>query len=128
MVIPAAPALDLVATGAHVLLGDGAILDATLPPGAFDRQQKRGWKVKKGTFTFVAKTGVAGITKLVLSPVKGSPGALRVVLKGKGGSFAGGAVPKATVVIDAAAGQCGDTRFAAPDCVTSAKKGMVRCE
>lgn len=129
MTIAASPPLDLVATGVRILLADGAALDATIPGGAFDRQTKSGWKAKKAGFTFQSKAGVAGIHKVAVTAVKHRPGTLKLVVKGKGGSYAfAGSPVKATFVIDAGAGQCGDTRFTASDCTTSTKKGSIRCQ
>jgi hypothetical protein len=48
----------------------------------------------------------------------------------KGASFlAGSAMPlHARLIIDGAAGRCGDTAFAAADCVAQIGKGKITCK
>jgi hypothetical protein len=134
MTVPAAPALDPVATGARVVVEGvtGTLLDATLPAGAFDPATGTGWKEKKGKFKYKNPAGVLGIVKMTLGPTDG--GAVKVVVVGKDASL--GVAPadlplRARVEVDAGAGQCGDIRFPgpapAPACVFGAT-GKVTCK
>ena len=132
--VPVAPAIDPVKTGVRVLV-DGE-LDATIPGGAFDPATRTGWKAKKnGAFTYHnGQGGILGIAKVALKPSSKTPGLVQFAVAGKTGSYAvdPAHLPRqATLILDAAAGQCGDASFAgpppAPLCVYKAKRGKVQC-
>src|SRR5438128_1747935 len=133
--VPVAPAIDPVTTGVRVLV-DG-VLDATIPGGAFDPATETGWKAKKnGAFTYHnGQGGILGIVKVALKPSSKAPGLVQFAVGGKTGSYAvdPAHLPRqATLILDAAAGQCGDAGFAgpapAPVCVYKAKHAKVQCK
>jgi hypothetical protein len=120
---------DPLVTGVRVLVTDASVatlLDVTVPGGAYDKPTKTGWKVKGATWTW--QGAIAGLTKVKL--VGKIPGTLTVTVTAKGASFLSTpALPlRARLVVDGAAGRCGDTAFAAPDCVAQTGKGKVTCK
>ncbi|HZP41137.1 MAG TPA: hypothetical protein VFD84_06460 [Candidatus Binatia bacterium] len=128
MALPASPALDPVATGVRLLLGDGAVLDAAIPGGRFHRKTRSGWTARKRTFTFRSRAGVEGIHTVVLRRARKRPGVFRLTVKGRGRDFAMGRSPvKVTFIAEAAAGQCAETRFTAAECTTNVKHAALRC-
>src|SRR5438093_1669099 len=135
MTVPVAPAIDPVTTAVRVLV-DG-VLDATIPGGAFDPATETGWKVKKnGAFAYHnGEGGILGIAKVALKPSSQAPGLVQFAVAGKTGSYTvdPAHLPRhATLILDAAAGQCGDAGFAgpppAPVCVYKAKRAKVQCK
>src|SRR6266571_4594472 len=135
MTVPVAPAIAPVTTGVRVLV-DG-VLDATIPGGAFDPATETGWKVKKnGAFAYHnGEGGILGIAKVALKPSSQAPGLVQFAVAGKTGSYTvdPAHLPRhATLILDAAAGQCGDAGFAgpppAPVCVYKAKRAKVQCK
>src|SRR6266404_2411271 len=135
MTVPVAPAIDPVTTGVRVLV-DG-VLDATIPGGTFDPATETGWKAKKnGAFTYHnGQGGILGIVKVALEPSSKAPGLVQFAVGGKTGSYAvdPAHLPRqATLILDAAAGQCGDAGFVgpapAPVCVYKAKHAKVQCK
>ena len=135
MTVPVAPAIDPVTTGVRVLV-DG-VLDATIPGGAFDPATRTGWKAKKnGAFTYHnGQGGILGIAKVALKPSSKTPGLVQFAVGGKTGTHVvdPAHLPRqATLILDAAAGQCGDASFAgpppAPLCVYKARRARVQCK
>jgi hypothetical protein len=132
---PASPPLDPVATGARVRIADtaGALLDVTIPGGAFDETTKRGWKVKDGGFKYVNRAGTEGIVAVKVKPSAKVPGLVVFGVHGKKGTWAvdPSRLPLAgTFAVDTAAGQCGDAAFPgpAPVCVHDPVKAKVKCK
>src|SRR5207249_4875113 len=74
-----APAVDPVATGARVIVGE--VVDLTIPGGAFDRATKTGWKAKDGSFKYHGGT----LTVSLAASTK-TPGLVKFKVAGKGGS------------------------------------------
>src|SRR5256884_1034406 len=135
MTVPVAPAIDPLTTGVRVLV-DG-VLDATIPRRAFDPATETGWKPKKnGAFAYHnGEGGILGIAKVALKPSSQTPGLVQFAVGGKTGSYAvdPAHLPRhATLVLDAAAGLCGDAGFAgpppAPVCVCKAKRAKGQCK
>src|SRR5262249_27590591 len=117
MTVPVVPAIDPLTSGVRVLV-DG-VLDSTIPGGAFDPVTRTGWKVKKkGAFTYHnGRGGILGIGKVALEVSSKTPGLVRFTVAGKTGSYAvdPAHLPRrATLILDTAAGQCGDAGFAGP--------------
>jgi len=117
-----------VATGVRVLVADASttLLDITVPGGAYDKATKTGWKVKRTTWTW--QGAIAGLTKVKL--VGKTPGSLKLTVTAKGAAFpAAPVLPlRARLVADGATGRCGETAFAAADCVAQTGKGKVTCK
>jgi hypothetical protein len=124
----AGAAPDPLAGGVRVVVADASgatLLDVTVPPGAFDKATKTGWKVKRTTWTWQGALG--GLTKVKLAGT--TPGALKLTVTAKGAAFPSGpALPLlARLVVDGAAGRCGETAFVAADCVAQTGKGKITC-
>src|SRR4029450_108490 len=125
----AGPAPDPLATGVRVRITDASavtLLDVTVPGGAFDKPTKTGWKVKRTTWAW--QGAIAGLTKVKL--VGKTPGSLKLTVKAKGAAFPGAPVLplRARLVTDGTTGRCGETAFAAGDCVAQTGKGKVTCK
>ena len=120
IVVPVTPAIDPATNGVRFLLtdaSDGVVLDATVPGGS-------GWKTNRRgiTWSYRNPAGPEGITKVLITSRRKSPGTLGFSVAGKNGSYAvasSGLPVKGTVVIAETTGQCGETVF--PAC--SFKKG-----
>ncbi|MCC6847359.1 MAG: hypothetical protein IT294_02570 [Deltaproteobacteria bacterium] len=116
-VLPAPPiALDADVAGVAFRLDDGvgSVVDVTLPPGAYDKVTKTGWKVDKKRTTWRwshPKAGApSGIVKATLA-VHARHATLAVSVKGAAGTFA--ATAPVVVTLDLpATGTCGATHFA----------------
>jgi hypothetical protein len=125
-------AIDPQMDGIHLLVTQGAttVLDATVPGGVFDKGTGIGWTAKKGTFKYRnAAGGFLGIVKITIKTSGGDPAAVSFSVTGKAGSYATDPtdVPlRATLLVGAGAGQCGETAFAA--CKRNTKKGTVQCK
>ena len=133
MTVPPAPVLDPVTTGVRVLVDGvaGSILDATVPGGAFDPVTRAGWKAKNGKFRYKDRRGsVLGITRIMLATSSKTPGRVSFFVAGRKGSYAvePADLPlRATLVVGAGAGQCGDTTFSESDCSFSAAGNTLEC-
>ncbi len=134
---PGVPALDPVTTGARVVVSDtaGTLLDVSIPPGAFDEGQKRGWKVKDGTFKYVNRAGIQGVVAVKVKPSDKVPGLVLFAVKGKKGTWAvdPARLPlAATFVVNTVGPQCGDAVFPGPapvpSCVHDPVKAKVKCK
>ena len=144
--IPTSPALDLVATGARVLVDSarGAFLDVMLPPGAYAKDSKTGWKsnAKDGkpttSWSWRSPTGRAGITKVTVAMSRKVPGRLTFSVSGKGGHFAfpTSALPLAASLqlnpSFAVGGQCPQAVFngspGGPACVANPRGDKLTCK
>jgi hypothetical protein len=119
---------DPVATGVRVLVADASatLLDVTVPGGAYDKLTKTGWKVKRTTWTW--QGALSGLTKVKL--VGKTPGTVKLTVTVRGAAFPPRtALPlRARLVVDGAAGRCGETAFTAAGCVEQTTKGKVTCK
>jgi len=129
---PAALALDPIAEGLRVALtGDsGTVFDVAIPPGAFAKATKTGWKVDKKhtrwTFTAPRGTGPAGLGKATLVLKEGI---LKVTLGGALGDYAAG-TPLGLRILLPGSGTCADTAFddAGQACEVKNKGKTVICK
>ena len=135
---PITPALDPVTKGLRLLVSDtvGTLLDATLPGGAFDPATETGWQIGKGgAFKYRNKQGgILGIASAAVKPSTKVPGLVKVAVRGKKALYPVDPTRlplSATVVLDAAAGQCGDAVFPGPAptpaCTHDPVKAKVTC-
>ena len=103
---------DPLATGVRVVVTDAsaaALMDVTIPGGAYDKSLKTGWKAKKTTWTWQGNLG--GLTKVKL--VAKTPGTLKITVAAKGASFPSApATPLVgRLIVDGASGRCGRDRL-----------------
>ena len=138
---PFAPAWDPFSSGAEVLLADAAgdtLLEAAIPPGAFDPVTKAGWKSNKAETNFLwsSKTGVAGVFKVKLKiGDKKEPGKVKFVVLAKSASLPllSEDLPLAgqLSVGTPANGQCGLVEFLPvpnrPFCALNGKGNAISC-
>jgi len=135
MTIPAVPAYDPIADGVLLTVDDAdarVVADVRVPGGAFDTGTNQGWKVNgAGTsWKFKSKTGVGGITTVVVKQNKSDPTKVKFKVVGKNAGFggAGAALPLKAVFAVTPDGQCGTVDFAAPDlsCFDTGKVVLCR--
>jgi hypothetical protein len=144
--VPTTPPINPVAKGARILVNspssaDTAILDVTLPPGAFAGTS--GWKANSAATSFKYQnknpSGFQGIIKTIIKVNTKVPGQVKFTVVGKGGSFP--VLPtqlplKGTLVIDspiAQTGQCGEAKFPGPPdptgaCAFNSSGSTVKCK
>jgi hypothetical protein len=131
LTLASAPALDPLATGVRVIVAGttGVVLDAALPPGAFDKGAGEGWKERNGKFKWKSRVGVQGLRKAVIALSSRVPGLVSFVVAGKNAAYDAGLshLPlHATLVVGSSVGECGDATFA-DGCVHKARAGKVQC-
>jgi len=139
---PVDPALDPLTHGVRFIVNDtaGAVLDVTLPGGAYANPPGRGWRVNGNhtRWTWVDLASGNGISKLgVQDRSAKTPGLVRFSVKGKAGSFSvpPTALPlNALLVLDppsAMSGECGQATFPgprpAPTCSYAVSGSTVTC-
>jgi len=114
------PALDPGSRGARVLLEGtaGVLLDVTIPGGAFDPTTHTGWRANTaGTaWTYKSPTASSGFARLQVKTVPTQARVVRFAVAGKNGSYpvAPSDLPlRATMVLDALSGECGEASFTA---------------
>jgi hypothetical protein len=117
-------ALDPISMGAEVLVEDSTaatVVDAAIPPGAYDPVSKIGWKINgAGTkWTYVNKTGISGIVKVGISNKNSpkTPGRVTFKVTGKNGSYivVSANIPlTAALAVDTPAGDCALATFPGP--------------
>lgn len=118
---PITPALDPVTHGVRFLIGTAGdprnpIVDITVPGGAFDKVTKEGWTASGSllAFKFKSKTGVDGITKVVLKVKDPAAGLVQFIVVAKDADLPilESDLPLAiTLTIDNVAGQCAEYEF-----------------
>jgi hypothetical protein len=120
--------------------------DATLPSGAYNVVQRVGWKINGSTTKFVYKNAgnpvplVFGINKASIGLVTRTPGLIKFSFGGKNGDYSdsmnplvAGSLPlKATLILDVAphssTTQCGETNFAAGNCLLVSAGNTAKCQ
>ncbi len=131
--------------GLRVIITDAGgqtIVDATVPPGAYNDTTASGWKANGPETAFVYKNqggtipSLAGVSKVVVKRSLKNPGEVRFNVSAIGGSYPlPGSLPvKGTVILDppyASNNQCGDAVFPGPtkpSCAYVAPAGTVKCK
>lgn len=135
--------LDPSARGARLVLttmqGD-AVVDVTLPAGAYPGGIARGWTANGAAtvWQYRDKTAapISGILSLKIIDASHNAlgGRLKVLLKGKNATYpvtAGNEPVTATVLLgdesDAAAGRCGESAYGASDCAFNSPQTKLLC-
>jgi hypothetical protein len=128
MVIPVVPELNLIATGARLIINDSlgnVVLDAVIPAGLYNPPTKTGWTGNAPGLRFKYKNGsnlavTSGIEKIAIKPAAGTPGRLKFTVKGKTGSYAvnpSNLPVRLTFIVEGSLGlngQCAETYFPGP--------------
>lgn len=139
---PITPALDPTTLGVRFVIatvGDprNPIVDIVIPGGAYDKDLKEGWVSNPiGTsHRFKSKTGVDGITKVLLKIKSAEEGLIQFIVVAKDADFPvlPADLPLAiTLTIDNVAGQCAEYDFALapsedPACEVKANGDKILC-
>jgi uncharacterized delta-60 repeat protein len=132
--VPADPAVDPIATGLHVVMRDatgGVVADETLPPGAFDPETESGWRMRvrpdsvSWRFTRPEANGAA-VDGALISQKSGTPGRLRIVLRGRRACLSD---PPTAMLLSTAVAltpeACGEARFSESACAVRPSRAMV---
>ncbi|MCC6763048.1 MAG: hypothetical protein IT293_00150 [Deltaproteobacteria bacterium] len=129
---PSPPDADVAGIAFRLDDGAGSVVDVTLPPGAYDKATKIGWKVDKKrtrwTWSHPKAGAPAGIVKATLA-VHVRQATLAVSVKGTAGTFAATA-PVAVILDLPAIGTCGATHFAVgkETCALKSKGKRLACK
>ena len=139
MIVPTTPAFDPSTQGARLLIEDAvgaAVLDVSVPPGAYDPVSGIGWRTAKSGWQYRHRTGLQGLTRLTVKQKASSPGLLTISASGKNAVLAIGPAqvpPRFTLVVEGTLGvhgQCGQASFAGPvtsSCTFSTSGVTLRC-
>ena len=138
--MPAAPALDLVATGVRFVVDDAqgdVILDATVPGGLWDPVQKRGWRDNGRGGFFYKNNGAPlndGVFSVTVNELRAAPGTFQFRIKAKDGTYpvAASDLPlRVTLVLDppdaAVTGQCTEAQYV-DECRFNKSSSTLRCK
>jgi len=135
--------LDPSAGGMRVVMrsASGVLsFDTSVVPGLFAGKGTAGWKLNASgnTWKFIDKTGspANGLVKAVIKDLdRKSPNRVKVIVKGRNGVYpfvSGDEPPRISVGLGgaaaAAAGECTETDFVAPDCRFSTKGDKLVCK
>jgi hypothetical protein len=124
--------LDPLAHGIRIVVDDanGNVVNALLPAGAFDPIARRGWKSSGSgrSWTWLDKSSAPpeGITKVSVKTLPS--GGVKLVAKGKRGTYAASSPLRARIVLPSIA-RCHATAFSLPPaagCKTS--RGAITCK
>lgn len=122
MQLPPGPDVDPILNGIRLLITDGsgiALVDATVPGGAFNPNSKTGWRANGGRSVFSFKSpggnpALSGIQRVILKGNPFAPGALRILLIGRDGIYPKPETAPITVMINVTQntpGQCAEAKF-----------------
>jgi hypothetical protein len=138
--IPTVPAIDLVASGARVVVDDAqgdVLLDATIPPGAWDATLKRGWRANGRGGFFYKNNGAplnGGVFSITVNELRAAPGSFQFRVKAKSGAYpvvASDLPLRVTLVLDpptaAGTGQCTEAQYA-DECRFNKSFSTLRCK
>ena len=143
--VPTTPTIDPRVNGVRVVVTDATdatIIDATIPPGAYDPVNRVGWKVNgSGTTSVYKNTGavvplVAGVRKVVVKHSTTEPGLVKFKITAKNVTYV---LPTmlpliGTFILDppyATTNQCGEALFPGPLpplCVWIPPAGSIKCK
>jgi hypothetical protein len=139
--VPPDPPIDPVANGLRLRLEDpsgNAVLDHTIPPGAYDRALRVGWIGKPHSFRWVNAGEIVprinGIHAVTISESKTTPGELKLSIRGRNGFYPvlPQEVPlRVILVLDppfATTGQCGEVALDATRCRFGEKFSSLQCK
>lgn len=130
--LPEGPYIDPVANGLALRITDGVGLvavAATVPPGEFDRFTRSGWRTNGNgnVFTFRSQSNdpvLGGVKRITVKTNPSQPGAVKIVVIGREGTYVRPTDAPVTVVINltpSTPGQCAESQFNAieggPRCV-----------
>lgn len=139
-VMPHLPQVDLVASGVRFVVDDAqgdVLLDAVIPPGAWDAGLKRGWRDNgRGGFSY-KNNGASlndGVFAVTVNELRAAPGSFQFRVKAKDGTYpvAESDLPlRVTLVLDppdaAATGQCTEAQYA-DECRFNKSFSTLRCK
>jgi hypothetical protein len=146
MIVPETPAIDpLNNNGVRVLIHDsagGLVLDASIPPGAYNVTNRVGWKVNGSSTAFTYKNAgipvplIQGVYKAQVKRSTKVAGQVKFTVAGKTGTYpvATANLPLVgTFVIDApyaTTNQCGEAVWPGPlnVCTYTPAAGLVKCK
>lgn len=136
--------LNPLVDGGRVLLLDsagGTIFDVSLPSGPYNGSGTAGWKavgapIKRWIYIDKTTTPPSGIFRVTFADrSKKAPNQVKVVVRGKNGSFPVAAVhaPVRAVVVlggqaSSDAGECGETSFGVPHCSFNGAGSKLTCK
>lgn len=126
---PVSPALNPLASGVRLLLGDtaGTVLDVTVPGGSGWTANGRG---TKWTYRNRSPTPPGGIYRVVIQDKSAlTPGLVKVAVNGKAGSSAVSSADlpmTARMIIAPTGGECGDANFSS--CAFNASGSTLKCK
>lgn len=130
-VLPDGPPIDPITNGLKFRISDGVGLvaaQATIPGGSFDRFTRSGWRVNGNfnVFTFRSQSNdpaLGGVKRITLKTQPSSPGAFKIVVVGREGTYVRPTEEPVTVQLDvtpSTPGQCAEGQF-------NAYEGGPRC-
>ena len=139
------PTLAPDTTGARVVVNDAggaaggaAVVDVSIPIGAYDSATRSGWKGNStGTiWSYSTRTLLGGVVhRVTLKRPRNAPSSVRFTVSGRAGSYAVPPVStplSATMVIDTVTGQCGTATFPgpppAPSCAFNKSGSTLVCK
>ena len=139
---PITPAFDPINSGVRFAMhkiGDprNPVVDITVPGGAYDKETKEGWVSHPAGIIhkFKSKTGVEGITKILLKLKSPAEGLVQFLIVAKDGNFP--VLPThlplgISLAIDNVAGQCAEYEFeptpsSLPACAAKSGNDKILC-
>lgn len=136
---PPSPPIDPMTAGLRVVVRNAAgdaLVDETVPAGAYDNGTRAGWRVyttgTSMTWKFVRPAGGGAVRRAVVKKRARTGDALKIGVKGSAVCFAApSSLPlSATVVLTpprALTGQCGEVHFAGAACASRAGGQRIVC-
>jgi hypothetical protein len=146
--LPGDPVLDPTMEGARMIITDSTgavVVDATIPAGAYNVNQKAGWKINGSAtaFTYITSGTIVplpqGIKKFGIKRSTKVTGLLKFSVTGKNGSYAVNTANlplTGTIILDvpfATTGLCGESEWPGPPnplgvCSSASAGNVVKCK